>query len=57
MGVGPGALNNWKAQLLRELYTNTRSLIKGGLDTQGKNKPYLIARNSLKMHNIKWKID
>ncbi|MDC1411601.1 [protein-PII] uridylyltransferase [Amylibacter sp.] len=54
MGVGPGALNNWKAQLLRELYTNTRSLIKGGLDTQGKNKPYLIARDSLKALLENW---
>ena len=54
MGVGPGALNNWKAQLLRELYTNTRNLIKGGLDTQGKNKPYLIARSALSELLIDW---
>ena len=54
MGVGPGALNNWKAQLLRELYTNTRSLIKGGLDTQGKNKPYLIAMSALSELLIDW---
>lgn len=54
MGVGPGALNNWKAQLLRELYTNTRNLIKGGLDTQGKNKPYLIAMSALSELLIDW---
>jgi [protein-PII] uridylyltransferase len=54
MGVGPGALNNWKAQLLRELYANTRSLIKGGLDTQGKNKPYLIAMSALSELLIDW---
>lgn len=54
MGVGPGALNNWKAQLLRELYTNTRNLIKGGLDTQGKNKPYEIAKSTLKDLLVDW---
>lgn len=47
LGVGPGALNNWKAQLLRELYTNTRNLIKDGLDTQGKHKPSEIAKQAL----------
>ena len=54
MGVGPGALNNWKAQLLRELYTNTRNLIKGGLDTQGKNKPYEIAKSTLTDLLVDW---
>jgi [protein-PII] uridylyltransferase len=46
-GVAPGALNNWKAQLLRDLYDHTRILIKDGLDTQGKNKPELIAKQAL----------
>lgn len=54
MGVGPGALNNWKAQLLRELYTNTRNLIKGGLDTQGKNKPHEIAKSTLTNLLVDW---
>jgi [protein-PII] uridylyltransferase len=29
-GVGPGVWNNWKAQLLRNLYWDTRDLLTGG---------------------------
>ena len=29
-GVGPGVWNNWKAQLVRKLYWDTRSLLTGG---------------------------
>ena len=54
MGVGPGSLNNWKAQLLRELYKNTRNLIKDGLDTQGKNKPSEIAKKALAGLLVNW---
>ena len=53
-GVGPGSLNNWKAQLLRELYKNTRNLIKDGLDTQGKNKPSEIAKKALAGLLVNW---
>ena len=31
-GVGPGVWNNWKAQLLRKLYWDTRDLLTGGSD-------------------------
>ncbi|MEM8790031.1 MAG: [protein-PII] uridylyltransferase [Pseudomonadota bacterium] len=31
-GVGPGTWNNWKAQLLRNLYWDTRDMLTGGAD-------------------------
>jgi [protein-PII] uridylyltransferase len=31
-GVGPGVWNNWKAQLLRKLYWDTRDFLTGGSD-------------------------
>ncbi len=31
-GVGPGTWNNWKAQLLRDLYHATRAALTGGID-------------------------
>ncbi|MBK0400482.1 [protein-PII] uridylyltransferase [Limibaculum sp. M0105] len=31
-GVGPGVWNNWKAQLLRKLYWDTRAVLTGGAD-------------------------
>ncbi|MCL5776615.1 [protein-PII] uridylyltransferase [Limibaculum sp. FT325] len=31
-GVGPGVWNNWKAQLLRKLYWDTRAVLTGGGD-------------------------
>lgn len=32
-GVGPNVWNNWKAQLLRKLYRDTRAVLTGGGDT------------------------
>lgn len=32
-GVGPGTWNNWKAQLLRDLYHATRIMLRDGLDS------------------------
>jgi [protein-PII] uridylyltransferase len=32
-GVGPGVWNNWKAQLLRKLYWDTRDVLTGGGET------------------------
>ncbi len=31
-GVGPGVWNNWKAQLLRSLYWDTREILTGGVE-------------------------
>jgi len=57
MGVGPDALNNWKAQLLRELYNHTLILIKGGLDTKGKLNPTEIAKKALAAELSDWNED
>jgi len=54
MGVGPDALNNWKAQLLRELYSHTLTLIKGGLDTKGKLNPTEVAKETLAAELSDW---
>ncbi len=36
MAVGPGVWNNWKAQLLRQLYRSTRDALTGGHDRQSR---------------------
>tara|TARA_R110002094_G_scaffold7434_2_gene16653 strand:- start:498 stop:2162 length:1665 start_codon:yes stop_codon:yes gene_type:complete len=56
-GVGPGALNNWKSQLLRDLYKHTRVLIQDGLDTQGKHNPTEIAKQALADRLSDWDSD
>ncbi|MEO0682112.1 MAG: [protein-PII] uridylyltransferase [Pseudomonadota bacterium] len=38
MAVGPGAWNNWKAQLLRTLYRRTREALTGGGDAPSRNE-------------------
>ena len=43
MGVGPNTLTDWKAQLLRDLYLATRSLISDGLDQSGTYNPAVEA--------------
>ncbi len=35
LGVGPGTLNNWKAQLLRSLYNATKVALQDGSSTSG----------------------
>ncbi len=35
-GVGPGTWNNWKAQLIRDLYRSTRMALQEGVDKFGK---------------------
>ena len=35
--VGPGRWNNWKATLLRDLYSRAESLMSGGLATEGRD--------------------
>ena len=34
-GVGPGIWNNWKAQLIRDLYRHTRIALQEGIDKIG----------------------
>ena len=37
-GVGPGTWNNWKAMLLRRLYTLTADALEGGLENLNRDK-------------------
>jgi len=46
-GVGPGTWNNWKAQLLRDLYRSTRQVLKSGPDTTEQPERADEARDAL----------
>jgi len=46
-GVGPGTWNNWKAQLLRDLYHATRDALTGGVDDGSLTRRVDEARNAL----------
>lgn len=46
-GVGPGTWNNWKAQLLRDLYHATRSALTTGVDDGSQTRRVDEARNAL----------
>ena len=46
-GVGPGTWNNWKAQLLRDLYHATRSALTSGVDDGSQTRRVDEARNAL----------
>ncbi|HSF92469.1 MAG TPA: [protein-PII] uridylyltransferase, partial [Paracoccaceae bacterium] len=46
-GVGPGVWNNWKAQLLRDLYGQTMELLKGGREAQSRPERIAEAKAAL----------
>jgi len=46
-GVGPGTWNNWKAQLLRDLYHATRSALTSGVDEDSQTRRADAARAAL----------
>lgn len=46
-GVGPGTWNNWKAQLLRDLYHATRSALTTGIDEEAQTRRVDEAREAL----------
>ena len=46
-GVGPGVWNNWKAQLLRGLYWDTRDMLTGGADQTSRATRVDVARQAL----------
>ncbi len=46
-GVGPGTWNNWKAQLLRDLYHATRSALTSGIDEASQTRRVDGARDAL----------
>ncbi|MEM0921678.1 MAG: [protein-PII] uridylyltransferase [Pseudomonadota bacterium] len=52
-GVGPGVWNNWKAQLLRNLYWDTRDMLTGGAE-QSRSHRIDRARGALSEALAKW---
>ncbi len=46
-GVGPGVWNNWKAQLLRNLYWDTRDVLTGGSGEESQSRRVEAAREAL----------
>ncbi|SET53184.1 UTP--GlnB (protein PII) uridylyltransferase, GlnD [Oceanicella actignis] len=54
MAVGPGVWNNWKAQLLRQLYRDTREALTGGHDRQTKAERVDEAKAALRELLTDW---
>ncbi len=54
-GVGPGTWNNWKAQLLRNLYHATRSALTSGTDDGAQTRRVDDSRAALKARLKGWK--
>ena len=53
-GVGPGVWNNWKAQLLRSLYWDTRSFLTGGAEQVTRAHRVDLARRQLAERIADW---
>lgn len=53
-GVGPGVWNNWKAQLLRNLYWDTRDVMTGGAEQRGMAERVGAAREALAVTLADW---
>jgi len=56
-GVGPGIWNNWKAQLLRKLYWDTRDLLIGGSEEASRAARVDEARLALAGRLLEWPQD
>ena len=54
-GVGPDVWNNWKAMLLRQLYSATHDLLTGGAQAQSQFQREDEARSKLAKALKKWK--
>ncbi|MCJ8138683.1 [protein-PII] uridylyltransferase [Falsirhodobacter halotolerans] len=54
IGVGPGTWNNWKAQLLRQLYRDTEAALEGGLETLNRQHREGEARRALRAALADW---
>ncbi|MFN3615980.1 MAG: [protein-PII] uridylyltransferase, partial [Rubrimonas sp.] len=52
--VGPNVWNNWKAQLLRHLYYDTRALLTGGAERLSRGDRVLEAKESLRRALSDW---
>ena len=53
-GVGPGIWNNWKAQLLRDLYRQTAEALEGGLEAVNREAREEEARAALRAALPEW---
>ena len=53
-GVGPGVWNNWKAQLLRELYWDARDVLTGGAGEESRRQRIEAARAALAERLADW---
>ncbi len=56
-GVGPGTWNNWKAMLLRQLYSQTSEALEGGLEYVNRERHVGDSRASLRMRLVDWQPD
>ena len=56
-GVGPGVWNNWKAQLLRNLYWDTRDVLTGGAEQATRAHRVDAARAELSAAIVDWPHD
>ena len=53
-GVGPGTWNNWKAQLIRDLYRHTRMALQEGIDKFGELHSAGEAKDAFRAAVPKW---
>ncbi len=53
-GVGPTTWNNWKAMLLRQLYSITAEALQGGLETINRDKREDEAKAALRLRLADW---
>ncbi len=53
-GVGPGVWNNWKAQLLRELYWDARDVLTGGAGEESRRQRIDAARTAMAERLADW---
>ena len=53
-GVGPGTWNNWKAMLLRRLYSETANALEAGLETVNRDLRKDEAKRALREHLPDW---
>lgn len=56
-GVGPGTWNNWKAQLIRDLYRHTRIALQEGIDKIGELHSLNEAKDAFRAAMTKWSED
>ncbi|MFT6226945.1 MAG: [protein-PII] uridylyltransferase [Paracoccaceae bacterium] len=54
MAVGPGVWNNWKAQLLRQLYNDTKDELTGGSETRSRKERATEAMQALRERMQDW---